>query len=309
MSKPRKKIRYLETNREKLSKESIDHLSIPTLEKMMKNILDEKIHGISFSPYLEGQNPNELVQISDKQIADRLEIIRPYTKWIRTFSCTNGNETIPRIAHEKSLKTMVGAWIGDDLEQNEIEINRAIKIALEGHADILAIGNEVLLREDLEVEQLIAYIQRVKEAVPNIPVGYVDAYYTFENYPEIVDACDVILANCYPFWEYISLEKAQSYMKEMYAFAQKAAPNKKIIISETGWPTKGEPYGDAIPSYEHALKYFIQSQQWVKEKNIDMFYFSSFDEVWKMNHEGEYGAYWGIWDKDGNYKFNTITKK
>ena len=29
----------------------------------------------------------------------------------------------------------------------------------------------------------------------------------------------------------------------------------------------------------------------------------SFDEVWKINHEGEYGAYWGIWDKEGNYKF------
>ena len=29
-----------------------------------------------------------------------------------------------------------------------------------------------------------------------------------------------------------------------------------------------------------------------------------FDEVWKINHEGEYGAYWGLWNKDGKYKFN-----
>lgn len=303
MSKPRKKIRYLNVDKKDIGKHVIEENNLAILEKRMWDILQDKIHGISFSAYLEGQNPGDLSQISDVQIADRLEVIRPYTKWIRTFSCTNGNEVIPRIAHEKSLKTMVGAWIGDDLESNEKEINNAIAIAKAGHADILAIGNEVLLREDLEIEVLIDYINRVKEAVPNVQVGYVDAYYTFENYPEIVDVCDVILVNCYPFWEHCSLETSLNYMKEMYKFAIKAANGKKVIISETGWPTKGEPYGEAIPSYENALNYFIQTQTWVKNEQIDLIYFSSFDEIWKMNHEGEYGAFWGIWDKDGKYKF------
>ena len=52
------------------------------------------------------------------------------------------------------------------------------------------------------------------------------------------------------------------------------------------------------------LRYFINTFEWVNKENIDLFYFSSFDEVWKNNHEGEYGAYWGLWDKEGNYKFN-----
>ena len=279
--KPRKKIKYLNVDKKDIGKHVIEENNLTILEKRMWNILQDKIHGISFSAYLEGQNPGDLSQISDVQIADRLEVIRPYTKWIRTFSCTNGNEVIPRIAHEKSLKTMVGAWIGDDLESNEKEINNAIAIAKAGHADILAIGNEVLLREDLEIEVLIDYINRVKEAVPNVQVGYVDAYYTFENYPEIVDVCDVILVNCYPFWEHCSLETSLNYMKEMYKFAIKAANGKKVIISETGWPTKGEPYGEAIPSYENALNYFIQTQTWVKNEQIDLIYFSSFDEIWK----------------------------
>lgn len=309
MSKPRKRIRYLGVDRESLPKRSSKHLSIRTMEAMMADILNEKIHGLSFSPYLEGQTPDDLAQISDIQIAERLEIIRPYTKWIRTFSCSNGNETIPRIAHEKGLKTLVGVWIGKDEASNLKEIDNAIDIAKKGHVDLLAVGNEVLLREDMEVEQLIAYILKVKQAIPDIPVGYVDAYYTFENYPEIVDVCDVIFANCYPFWEYTKLETAVSYMKEMYSFAQKAAPNKKIIISETGWPSKGEPYGDAVPSYEHALTYFVQTQTWAKEEHVEIFYFSSFDEAWKIDVEGEYGAYWGIWDKAGQYKFKGKLKK
>ncbi|MCF7930075.1 MAG: hypothetical protein K9L02_01025 [Acholeplasmataceae bacterium] len=303
MSKPRKKLLYLDVDRNELKKELAPKKSILEQENEMWDILSHQIHGISFSPYLEDQNPSLLSQISDQQIADRLEIVRPYTKWIRTFSCSNGNEVIPRIAHEKSLKTLVGAWISDDEASNELEINNAVAIAKAGYADILAIGNEVLLREDIEVEQLITYIRKVKEAVPNVLVGYVDAYYTFENYPEIVDEVDVVLANCYPFWEYCGLDISLDYMKEMYRFAQKAARGKKVIISETGWPTKGERYGDAIPSYENSLQYFLQVQNWVLKDNIDLFYFSSFDEVWKMNHEGEYGAFWGIWDKDGQYKF------
>ena len=67
--------------------------------------------------------------------------------------------------------------------------------------DIAAVGNEVMYREDLTEEQLLHYISRVKAAVPHVPVGYVDAYYVFEEHPSIADTCDVILANCYPFWE------------------------------------------------------------------------------------------------------------
>ncbi len=303
MSKPKNQMRYLNVNRYLLNKHSNISENTKELEDKVKAILQQKISGISFSPYLEGQDPSEKSQISHQQIADRLEIIRLYTRWIRTFSATNGNEEVPRIAHEKSLKTMVGAWLDSDLENNEIEINNIIAIAKAGYADMVAIGNEVLLREDLEVEELIGYIRRVKAAVPHVPVGYVDAYYMFVNYPEIVDECDVLFANCYPFWEHCALEISVEYMKKMYELVSKNAKGKPVVISETGWPTKGETYGAAQPSYANAMRYFIHTFEWANQENIQLFYFSSFDEVWKINHEGEYGAYWGLWDKDGKYKF------
>jgi len=303
VSKPKNQMRFLNVNRYILKKQSLISENTQDLEEKMYEILKNKISGLSFSPYLEGQDPNDKTIISEKQIADRLEIIRPYTQWIRTFSTTHGNDQVPRIAHEKGLKTLVGAWIGDDLEHNEVEITNLINIAKAGHADMIAIGNEVLLREDLEVEQLLEYINRVKEAVPNIPVGYVDAYYMYFNFPEIVDACDVIFANCYPFWEYCSLDISVEYMKKMYELAKEYAKGKQVIISETGWPSKGEPYGGAIPSYDNAMRYFISTFEWAQSENILLFYFSSFDEAWKMNPEGEYGGYWGLFDKDGKYKF------
>lgn len=305
MSKPKNAMRYLNVNRYLLHKQPIISEDKAELESKVQHILNGKISGISFSPYMEGQDPSEKSLISEQQIADRLEVIRPYTDWIRTFSTTQGNEEVPRIAHEKSLKTLVGAWLDSDLENNEKEITNIIRIASEGYADMIAIGNEVLLREDLEIEQLIDYIKSVKQAVPHVPVGYVDAYYMFVNYPEIVDYCDVLFANCYPFWEHCALEISVDYMKKMYELVSQNAKGKKVVISETGWPTRGEQYGAAVPSYENAMRYFIQTQEWVQKENIHLFYFSSFDEVWKINHEGEYGAYWGLWDKDGIFKFQS----
>ena len=82
--------------------------------------------------------------ISEQQIANRLEIISPYTNWVRTFSTTHGNQEVPRIAKEKNLKTLVGAWLDSDLENNEIEIQNVIDIAKAGYADMIAVGNEVL---------------------------------------------------------------------------------------------------------------------------------------------------------------------
>ena len=271
------------------------------LAALVRKVLDNKIHGISFSPYITGQGPG--TRIGKEQIRDRLRIIRPYVRWVRTFSCTDGNELIPPIAHEDGLKTMVGIWLDDDLERNEQELENAIEVATAGHADILAVGNEVLLRGDLSEDELLDYLNRARRAVRDIPVGYVDAYFKFVDHPRVADACDVILANCYPFWEGCAAEYALLYMKDMYQRAVRAAGGKKVIISETGWPNVGSPTGAAVPSHGNAIRYFLNTYQWAAEDDIDIFYFSSFDEDWKTGDEGDVGAYWGLWDKDGRLKY------
>lgn len=276
-------------------------LSTKELQSVYKEMLETGIHGMCFSPYLEGQGPGTI--ITEEQIRQRMEIIQPYTKWIRSFSCTEGNENIPRIAHAAGLKTLVGAWLGTDKRMNEKEIQNLIALAREGCVDIAAVGNEVMYRKDLSEEELLGYLYRVKQELPGIPVGYVDAYYEFAKRPRITEACDVLLANCYPFWEGCNLEYSLLYMKDMYNRAVRAGNGKKVIITETGWPDKGTPFGGSVPSYENAMKYFINANKWAAEDAIEMFYFSSFDEAWKTGAEGDVGAFWGIWDKAGNMKF------
>ena len=266
--------------------------------------MNQGVHGLCFSPYLEGQSPGS--QVNPEQIRDRLSILKPHAHWVRTFSCTDGHEQTPAIAHELGLKTLVGAWLGTDAEINELEINGVIEVARAGHADIVAVGNEVLLREDLSEDQLIAFIDRVKQALPGVPVGYVDAYFLFEKHPRVTAACDVVLTNCYPFWEGCPREHALAYMQSMVAKTRAAAPGKRIIISETGWPDQGSAFQGSVPSVEGAMQYFVDTMDWAERDNIEIFYFAAFDEAWKVGAEGDVGAYWGLWDKDGEPKFNLV---
>jgi len=292
---------YREDKIKSLAGLNLDDKTPKGLHNLFKRVLKGGLHGLCFSPYEEGQEPGE--QITEKQIRRRMKIIKPYTKWIRSFSCTDGNEAIPRIAKEFGIKTLVGAWLGDDAEINKKEISGLIKLAKEGYVDIAAVGNEVMYRKDLTEEELLVFMYQVKEAIPDVPMGYVDAYYEFSHRPKITDACDVILANCYPYWEGCSQEYSLLYMKDMFHQAVAAANGKKVIITETGWPSFGAGLQGAIPSHENAIKYFINSQVWSDNDDIEMFYFSSFDESWKVGAEGDVGAYWGVWDKDEKLKF------
>lgn len=287
----------------KLSLAGIDvsGLSLDDLRALVRQILEAKIHGLCFSPYVEGQGPGTVV--SEAQIRERLAIIAPHVRWIRTFSCSEGNERIPAIAREFGLQTLVGVWLDDDREHNELELANALALARAGEADLLGVGNEVLLRGDLTEDELLDYLQRAKQAETGVPVGYVDAYFEFEEHPRITEACDVILANCYPFWEGCPAEYALLYMKEMYRRAQRAAPGKRVIVSETGWPNIGTPTDGAVPSFEHAIKYFVDTCRWSEEEGIEVFYFAAFDEAWKVEAEGDVGAYWGLWDKGGKPKY------
>jgi GPH family glycoside/pentoside/hexuronide:cation symporter len=189
------------------------------------------------------------------------------------------------------------------MDKNETEIHALINLIQNGFVDIAAVGNEVLYREELNEEIIINYIQIVKKATKNTPVGYVDAYFEFVNRPRLTAACDVILANCYPFWEGSDIRIAGFYLQEIYRRTTEAAQGKRVIIAESGWPSDGDVIGGAVASEENVMKYYIKTQLWAQKENIDLFYFSSFDESWKMHSEGKAGTSWGLWDEKGNFKY------
>jgi glycoside/pentoside/hexuronide:cation symporter, GPH family len=261
------------------------------------------LYGLCFSAYPEGQRAGDELLASD--VGRRIDLIAPHTRWVRSFACTEGHEAIPRLARTKGLKTMVGAWISADRERNRREIDALIRLGNEGMVDIAVVGNEVLLRGELSEAELLQGIQRVRAALPDsVRVGCVDAYFQFLERPALTAACDVLLANCYPFWEGAPIDLAAQYLRRMHGLVKAAGgEDKTVIVTETGWPGRGQAVGAAVPSAEHAMRYFVDVQQWARREGIKLFYFSSFDEPWKLRQEGEVGTQWGLWDKDERPKY------
>lgn len=136
----------------------LSNIDLQEAKTKFSTTLNLGLHGLCFSPYIEGQQAGDI--LSENQIRRRLDIIGSHTQWIRSFSCTEGNELIPEIAHQKGLKTVVGAWISNDKERNEKEIQSLIKLGQAGLVNIAAVGNEVLHRNEITEQELIAYIKK-----------------------------------------------------------------------------------------------------------------------------------------------------
>ena len=72
------------------------------LKSLWRDTVNNGMHGICFSMYEDGQEPGDVITI--EQVERRIKTLKPHTKWIRSFSCIEGNEHIPRIAKKHGLK-------------------------------------------------------------------------------------------------------------------------------------------------------------------------------------------------------------
>jgi hypothetical protein len=56
------------------------------------------IHGICFSPYMDGQSPGDPNNLEPTQIEERLSRVLPLSQWVRTYGVDDGLEVIPLLA-------------------------------------------------------------------------------------------------------------------------------------------------------------------------------------------------------------------
>jgi exo-beta-1,3-glucanase (GH17 family) len=258
-----------------------------------------RLPGLCFSPYFDGESPDWGSQISEQRIVNLLQIIAPYLYLIRTYGTKDGLQKIGVNAHRFNLKVAAGAWLSKNMTENEQQIAELIAMGLKGEIDVAIVGSEVLLRNDLTKAQLIAYINRVKAALPNIPVTTAEVYQNYLSNPDLVSAVDVIYAHFYPYWEGININCAVNFIDITYKKVQQIAQGKEVVVAETGWPSAGNPVGNAVPSLTNASNYFLNFSSWARAKQVKYFYFEAFDEIWKQAHEGLQGGYFGLWGKNG----------
>jgi exo-beta-1,3-glucanase (GH17 family) len=255
-----------------------------------------------FSPYENGQDPNQGVVITDDQLVQRIGAIAPYADTLRVYSSTHGLQDIAMIARRFGLKVYIGIWLSKDLNANETELASGIAVAQQVPVDAAIVGSEVLLRSDLTADQLVNYINRFRAGAPGVPVATADTWGTLLNNPTVVNASDFVFTNYFPYWEGKDISIAVATLNGEDIEMQKAFAGKEIDVSETGWPSCGNPVGNAVPSLDNEAFYFLDISSWAQANNRKVFYFESFDEAWKANYEGPQGACWGVFDQYATIK-------
>ena len=217
--------------------------------------IDAPLASVSYSPYARSQHPDYGNRPTPEQIRADLKILSPYTQAIRTYSSTGGGELIPAIAAEFGLKVTLGIWIDKNEARNEREIQAALALARRySNINAIVVGNEVMLRADKPVDDLISIIRRVKRQSP-VPVTTGETFdvwlgITDPNKPEdavkkaeaatkLASSVDFIAAHILPYWGGTPVDKAVEQTILTYNRLRARHPGKRIVIAEFGWPSGG----------------------------------------------------------------------
>jgi len=266
------------------------------------DVPEGKLNSLSYAPFWEGQGPTIGIFPTADQIATDLKLLSQKTRSIRTYASAEGTmPVIPKLARKYGLTLTQGAWLGSIDQANQLEIKKIISSA-HAYPDVVKrviVGNEVLLRGDLEPGQLIQYIRQVRQAVAQ-PVSYADVWSMYMKYPQLIKEVDYITIHILPYWEDepIPVDQAPAHIERIFkkvrAEADRIAPGKAILIGEAGWPGAGRQRGFAAPSVVNQARFIRSLIQVANANDFDVNIVEAINQPWKSTLEGVVGANWGL---------------
>lgn len=247
-----------------------------------------KLRSLSFAPYHAGFSPIAQKFPLPEHIEHDARLIADKTYTIRTYSVRGGMQPTPDYARQYGLDMMMGAWLGDGHPENRVEIQTLIQAANQ-HADVVKrviVGNEVLLRKDMDIDTLIGYIRQVKQAVQQ-PVTYADVWSSYLQYPQLFREVDFITIHILPYWEDepVAIEHAAEHVEKIVRQIEDKAHSmgvdKPILIGESGWPSVGRQRGAAVPGVVNSARYIRDLIQVANRHGFDYNIVEAFNQPGK----------------------------
>jgi len=268
-----------------------------------------KLYCVSYAPFRDDQDPLvETTHVDAQQIDQDLTLLSRYTDCVRTYSIDNGQDQIAAIAQRHGMKVLQGILLSPKPDVNRRQISTVIALAKK-YPDVIraiVVGNEVLLRGDMSVNDLEAIIREVKSQVPQ-PVTYADVWEYWLRYSDLQNAVDFVTIHILPYWEDfpIPASLAAAHVDAIRNRVAAAIPNKEIVIGEVGWPSEGRMREGALPSPSNQARVIGATVALAQRENFRVNVIEAFDQSWKRQLEGATGGYWGIFDRaTGTPKFS-----
>jgi exo-beta-1,3-glucanase (GH17 family)/cellulose synthase/poly-beta-1,6-N-acetylglucosamine synthase-like glycosyltransferase len=261
------------------------------------------IQGFAFSPFRANEDPTHFQMPTDEEIDSDLALLQGRVNAVRTYSVAGTLADVPALAEKRDINVAIGAWLDSHRDKNEEQLQTAIQLA-NSHVNVVRvlIGNEVLFRGDLPIEELEKNLDRARAAIGQ-PVGTAETWDTWLDYPELAQHVDFIGVHLLPYWEGVPVDKAVEYSLTQYKRLQKAYPHKQIVVAEIGWPSRGRTHESAVASTANEALFLRRFLNVAKKQEIIYYVMEAFDQPWKAYQEGAVGSYWGVYDVNRQPKF------
>lgn len=189
------------------------------------------------------------------------------------------------------------------------DIAGQVKLIVDGVAgdwssiDTISVGNELVDSKQADVGSVIAALKLAKTLLLAAgytgPVVTVDTLQANLQHPELCDSSDYCAVNCHPFFDpNTPAEKAGSFITSSIATLKTklANPSQKIVITETGWPTKGNSNSLAVPSPANQVAAISSIKAAFAADPGSVILLSPYNTMWKKSNAAQFNAeqFWGI---------------
>ncbi|KAK9712283.1 hypothetical protein K7432_007240 [Basidiobolus ranarum] len=276
--------------------------------------LDPSLHksfwGIDYTP-LNAQFP--ICGSKQQDITEDIKVLSQLTSRLRLYGmdCNQAEFTLQAIQDLKvDVKVVLTVWVDGNsttYQRQSQDLFNTIKRFGPQHIYGISVGNEAFFRKEISHQELYSHISDVRQQLKglgyNIPVTTSDLG---SNYtPELMNHVDFSLANIHPYFAGTLVSDAANwtlnYFQQNIVVPSKAA-GRQAIISEVGWPTKGDPERGAVASMAN-LQYFLDNFLCqANSQGIEYFWFEALDEPWKTQQFTVLEGNWGLLTTDRKLK-------
>jgi exo-beta-1,3-glucanase (GH17 family) len=256
------------------------------------------LHGVTYSPY-KGDGNCKTADEVDKDFsifAKDYGVVRIYG-----VDCDQV-ATVSKAARKYGNRLMIGIF-----DIHAVDSAVATMAAGVGHdwsvVDTVSVGNELVNNGGATLDQSLGALAQARSALEGAgyqgPVVIVDTFVAVLAHPEICDQSDYCAVNIHPFFDgNTGPTEAGSFVGSIMQNIRKklSDPNKRIVVTETGWPWQGTANGAATPGLDHQETALSAIKSTFSSNAGDVFLFTAFNDLWKKAEPATFMAeqFWGM---------------
>ncbi|WP_020663192.1 glycosyl hydrolase family 17 protein [Amycolatopsis benzoatilytica] len=248
--------------------------------------------------------------ITTEEATVRLNALKQVERLAQTVSTTfptSGCDTLRNLvpaAEATGLKVNVVLFASEDQFRWEVSaLENLIRAFGSDWINTVSVGYETLYGNQLRPHVLAEMIYEVKGMVQikyraDVPVGTSEPWTSWVDGANagVSGVCDFVGLNVFPHRQGKPIDQGLTTLQHAVYATREATSGKPLVVTETGWPSAGPTFGEAVASLENQEKYFNEAVPWLLQEKIPYVWFSGWDEP---GDEQDFGVFL----PDGTAKF------